>query len=218
MIIIYSEDPNFKLIEIEHKDQEYVNINSDLTKVFCKLNSRVLEIEEIICKNPKYACYYAFQVLGKRWYNIGKPEIEDMIGKNPEWACWYSDYVLRKRWYNIGKYDVEDMLNKDKFYSYKYIHLPFRRPTIPPMIRKALTSKILELNKEIIDTSELSHIYISIFPEFSELSHLKIKRKINKLLEKLRLPITWSFHYKKDRKSRSKYTYFVDLEALRAIS
>ena len=138
MLIIYSEDPNFKTIELnldfnifKYAEQHipYININNIiLPSLLCNYSIEYdlrwadigkPEIEDIIGKNPGWAYQYALNILKCRWADIGKPEVEDIIGKNPGWACPYAINVLKCRWAIIGKYDIENNIINDKL-EYKY--------------------------------------------------------------------------------------------------
>ena len=101
-MIIYSNNPNFKPIELDIKCElgEYINIEDKGL--------------------PKWAYQYADLVLNCRWRDIGKPEVEDVIGRDPRWAYYYAIDVLKCRWADIGKPEVENAISKDLESAYKY--------------------------------------------------------------------------------------------------
>jgi len=61
------------------------------------------EAEPYIMKDPEYACYYARDVLKRRW-----PEAEPYIMKDPMQAYWYADIVLNDRWPEAEPYIMKD--------------------------------------------------------------------------------------------------------------
>ena len=134
-MIIYSSDPSFKSIELDVECDlgEYVNIEDEKLPRWAYYYAKNIrcrwsdightEMEDIIGKDPRSACYYAVFVLRKRWSDIGKPEVEDVIGKHPQWAYQYADYILHCRWADIGKPEVEDTINKNPEWAYFYTNL-----------------------------------------------------------------------------------------------
>ena len=107
--------------EIQQLIKPLLNSEPEILVRFCAfVGSRWPEAESTIAQNPKWACYYAQDVLKGRFpeaephiaqdpgsayayalYVLRRPwpEAEPHIAKNSRWAYYYAIYVLRKRFY-----------------------------------------------------------------------------------------------------------------------
>ena len=139
MVIIYSDDPNFKPVEIDTYwfHETYIHINDKRLKSFIfwhVTNNKIRkpEIEDIISIYPECAYLYAYNIVRYtsdryRWADIGKPEVEDIIGRDPKWAFYYAKDILHCRWADIGKPEVEDIIGKDPMWAYHYVKYVLRK-------------------------------------------------------------------------------------------
>ena len=124
-MIIYSEDPNFKPIEIGTElELEYIHVGDKKLRwflyQFCiNLKGREEKLEPAISVYPDIAYLYAYR-LNERWVDLGKPEVEDIIGKDPYSACYYAINILKKKWKDIGKEWIEENLPRDTNYGRIY--------------------------------------------------------------------------------------------------
>jgi ketosteroid isomerase-like protein len=86
---------------------------------FCVLiGSRWLEAEPAIAQNPRWAYYYALDVLKRPW-----PEAEPYIVKDPIWAYFYALYVLKRPWP-----EAEPTIAKNPQWAHYYARYTLRRP------------------------------------------------------------------------------------------
>ncbi len=67
-------------------------------------------LEPGIMKDPKYAYYYAYDIIKGRW-----KEAEPYIMKDPEYAYYYAHHVIGGRWP-----EAEPYIMKDPFDAYIY--------------------------------------------------------------------------------------------------
>ena len=136
MLIIYSEDPNFKPIEFgtTYDDITYVNINDN--SLFNSIDDTIYKlsglpshdfvhdsrIKDVIIKNVYTSYIYACSIIKGRWIDA-----EDIIGMS-NMNCYYAKDVLKCRWSDIGKEWVEDIIGKcpDNAHRYAYYVLKCR--------------------------------------------------------------------------------------------
>lgn len=71
---------------------------------------KINELEDIICTDYKYAYFYSYYIIGKRW-----EKGEDAISTDAEYSSKYAQNILEKR-FPQG----ENVISKSSLYSYIY--------------------------------------------------------------------------------------------------
>jgi len=74
------------------------------------MKNRWLEAEEVIKRDPKWACLYALNVIKGRW-----TEAEDVIKNDPKWAYDYAKRIIKGRWV-----EAEDAIFRYTHYTSYY--------------------------------------------------------------------------------------------------
>ena len=83
------------------------------------IEDRWPEAEPIIMQDPKWAYFYARDVIeDDRW-----PEAEPTIIKDPGWAFWYTRNVIKDRWP-----EAEETIKKDPEWAYYYAYEVIKGP------------------------------------------------------------------------------------------
>lgn len=65
--------------------------------------------EPFIIRDAEMACYYAKDVLKRRWADVGLPEAEETIAKDPVMAFDYAEHVLQGRFKQAEPYMLKDI-------------------------------------------------------------------------------------------------------------
>ena len=82
-------------------------------------------MEPYIMKDPKWAYYYALNVIKDRW-----PEAEPYIMKDPAWAHAYALKVIKGRWP-----EAEPYIMKDPDWAYYYAREIPNNPLLETLVK-----------------------------------------------------------------------------------